>query len=70
MPYRQPADPQFRELEMLMPEGEPLNVFRHYWDGISGATVLEMGKDGRRVLFKSPTDRRSRTSSTARRVKA
>ncbi len=38
---------------MLIPsEGEPLNVFRHFWDGISGATVLEMGREGRRVFFK------------------
>jgi phosphate uptake regulator/aminoglycoside phosphotransferase (APT) family kinase protein len=46
--------PQFKQLELLMPAGgEPMNVFRHYWDGISGATVIEMRRgDAERVLFK------------------
>jgi aminoglycoside phosphotransferase (APT) family kinase protein len=47
--------PQFRQLELVMgSDGLPVNVFRHYWDGISGATVLEMGRgqESRRVLFK------------------
>ncbi len=47
--------PQFRQLETVFSSNdEALNIHRHYWDGISGATVLEMGRgpDGKRVLFK------------------
>jgi len=49
--------PQFQELESLLPsEGDASPTFRHFWDGISGATVLEVANgDGARVIFKEGT---------------
>jgi phosphate transport system regulatory protein PhoU len=46
--------PQFRELEALLPnEAGNGAVYRHFWDGISGATVIEVGRpEGRRMVFK------------------
>jgi phosphate transport system regulatory protein PhoU len=45
--------PQFRQLESLLPsEGGDQLIRRHFWDGISGATVLEVGQEGRRLVFK------------------
>ncbi len=48
--------PQFKQLETLLNEadhsGGPV-VYRHFWDGISGAIVLEIdSSDGHRFLFK------------------
>jgi phosphate uptake regulator len=49
--------PQFQELEALLPsEGELNPTLRHFWDGISGATVLEVANgDGARAIFKEGT---------------
>jgi phosphate transport system regulatory protein PhoU len=47
--------PQFRELQALLPNESSGNgaVYRHFWDGISGATVLEVGQpEGGRLVFK------------------
>jgi phosphate transport system regulatory protein PhoU len=49
--------PQFKQLEMLLAEADPNGgngvVYRHFWDGISGAIVLEIDSaDGNRYLFK------------------
>jgi phosphate transport system regulatory protein PhoU len=52
--------PQFEQLESLLPDGaKSATVYRHFWDGISGATVLEVGRPGdRRVVFKEGTDQK------------
>jgi phosphate uptake regulator len=49
--------PQFEELRELLPkDGESNGVYRHFWDGISGATVLEVGRhQGKRLVFKEGT---------------
>jgi phosphate uptake regulator/aminoglycoside phosphotransferase (APT) family kinase protein len=47
--------PQFKQLEQLLAEADQSGavVYRHFWDGISGAVVLEIdGSDGSRMLFK------------------
>lgn len=47
--------PQWKQLETLLTEAEPTGavVYRHFWDGISGAVVLEIdAADGKRLLFK------------------
>ncbi len=48
--------PQFKQLETLLTEADQSNgarVYRHFWDGISGAIVLEIDSaDGHRYLFK------------------
>lgn len=49
--------PQFKQLETLLAEADPKStgnvVYRHFWDGISGAIVLEIDSpDGNRYLFK------------------
>lgn len=47
--------PQFKQLETLLGEADRSGaaVYRHFWDGISGAVVLEIDSaDGRRYLFK------------------
>ena len=47
--------PQFKQLETLLHEADQASglVYRHYWDGISGAIVLEIdGADGNHFLFK------------------
>jgi hypothetical protein len=47
--------PQFKQLETLLSEADHTGgvVYRHFWDGISGAIVLEIdGADGHRYLFK------------------
>lgn len=49
--------PQFKQLETLLAEADPKAtgnvVYRHFWDGISGAIVLEIDSaDGHRYLFK------------------
>lgn len=47
--------PQWKQLETLLAEAEPAGsvVYRHFWDGISGAVVLEIdSSDGKRLLFK------------------
>jgi phosphate uptake regulator/aminoglycoside phosphotransferase (APT) family kinase protein len=48
--------PQFKQLETLLKEAESHGgpvVYRHFWDGISGAIVLEIDNaDGHRYLFK------------------
>ncbi|MHB8515458.1 MAG: PhoU domain-containing protein, partial [Dehalococcoidia bacterium] len=50
--------PQFKQLETLLAEANrsgPM-VYRHFWDGISGAVVLEIDSpDGSRFLFKEGT---------------
>lgn len=54
--------PQFKELKALLPNGaEPGVVYRHFWDGISGATVIEVGApQGQRVVFKEGTSEKIR----------
>jgi phosphate transport system regulatory protein PhoU len=49
--------PQFQELQALLPsEGDTTPTFRHFWDGISGATVLEVANgNGARTIFKEGT---------------
>jgi phosphate uptake regulator len=48
--------PQFKQLETLLAEADHTSsnvVYRHFWDGISGAIVLEIDSpDGQRFLFK------------------
>lgn len=47
--------PQFKQLETLLSEAEQSGaiVYRHFWDGISGAVVLEIDSpNGGRLLFK------------------
>jgi phosphate uptake regulator/aminoglycoside phosphotransferase (APT) family kinase protein len=48
--------PQFKQLETLLAEADRSSsnvVYRHFWDGISGAIVLEIDSpDGQRFLFK------------------
>jgi phosphate transport system regulatory protein PhoU len=47
--------PQFRQIESLLPNSEEgISVYRHFWDGISGATVIEVGAKGHeeRLVFK------------------
>lgn len=48
--------PQFKQLETLLSEADRSSsnvVYRHFWDGISGAIVLEIDSlDGHRYLFK------------------
>jgi phosphate uptake regulator len=47
--------PQFKQLETLLAEADRASptVYRHFWDGLSGAVVLEVdGADGSRYLFK------------------
>ena len=47
--------PQFKQLETLLAEADKTGtvVYRHFWDGISGAIVLEIdGADGGHYLFK------------------
>jgi phosphate uptake regulator/aminoglycoside phosphotransferase (APT) family kinase protein len=47
--------PQFKQLEQLLAEADQTGAvtYRHFWDGISGAVVLEVdGSDGSRMLFK------------------
>jgi phosphate uptake regulator len=46
--------PQFAELRALLPsDGEMPSVYRHFWDGISGATVIEVGRpESKRLVFK------------------
>jgi phosphate uptake regulator/thiamine kinase-like enzyme len=48
--------PQFKQLETLLAEADRSSsnvVYRHFWDGISGAIVLEIDSpDGQRYLFK------------------
>jgi phosphate transport system regulatory protein PhoU len=47
--------PQFMELQALLPGESALGVesYRHFWDGISGATVIEVGRpQGQRMVFK------------------
>jgi phosphate uptake regulator/aminoglycoside phosphotransferase (APT) family kinase protein len=47
--------PQFKQLETLLAEAHSngTKVYRHFWDGISGAVVLEVdSSDGARFLFK------------------
>jgi aminoglycoside phosphotransferase (APT) family kinase protein len=44
---------QFQQLESLLPgEDQDGTVRGHFWDGISGATVLELGPRGRHMVFK------------------
>lgn len=53
--------PQFKQLETLLAEADQSGavVYRHFWDGISGAVVLEIdGSDGSRMLFKEGTRRK------------
>ncbi|HEY8173428.1 MAG TPA: PhoU domain-containing protein [Dehalococcoidia bacterium] len=53
--------PQFRQLETLLEEANQPGavVYRHFWDGISGAVVLEIdGSDGSRMLFKEGAKRK------------
>ncbi len=50
--------PQFKQLETLLNEADRSGavVYRHFWDGISGAIVLEIDSaDGHRYLFKEGT---------------
>ncbi len=49
--------PQFEELRSLLPGGGDTNGnYRHFWDGISGATVVEVGRpEGKRLVFKEGT---------------
>jgi phosphate transport system regulatory protein PhoU len=47
--------PQFKQLETLLAEADQQGsvVYRHFWDGISGAVVLEIDSpNGNRMLFK------------------
>lgn len=54
--------PQFKQLEELLAEADRTTggvVYRHFWDGISGAVVLEIdGSDGSRMLFKEGSKRK------------
>jgi phosphate uptake regulator/aminoglycoside phosphotransferase (APT) family kinase protein len=44
---------QFQQLESLLPgEDQDGTIRGHFWDGISGATVLELGPRGRHMVFK------------------
>jgi phosphate uptake regulator len=43
---------QFQQLEQVLPKGEEQSIRGHFWDGISGATVLELGPQGRHLVFK------------------
>lgn len=47
--------PQFKQLEALLSEADRsgATVYRHFWDGLSGAVVLEIDSaDGHRYVFK------------------
>jgi phosphate transport system regulatory protein PhoU len=53
--------PQFKQLETLLSEADQQGavVYRHFWDGISGAVVLEIDSpDGHRMLFKEGSRRK------------
>jgi phosphate uptake regulator len=54
--------PQFKQLETLLGEADHSGgavVYRHFWDGISGAIVLEIDSaDGHRYLFKEGAGRK------------
>jgi phosphate uptake regulator/aminoglycoside phosphotransferase (APT) family kinase protein len=53
--------PQFKQLETLLAEADQHGpvVYRHFWDGISGAIVLEIDSpDGQRMLFKEGSRRK------------
>jgi hypothetical protein len=54
--------PQFRELRSLLPGETPSGaVHRHFWDGISGATVVEVGgPNGEHMVFKEGATRKIR----------
>jgi phosphate uptake regulator len=44
---------QFQQFESVLPtEDREDAIRRHFWDGISGATVLELGPRGRHMVFK------------------
>jgi phosphate uptake regulator/aminoglycoside phosphotransferase (APT) family kinase protein len=44
---------QFQQLESLLPGEDKDEAIRgHFWDGISGATVLELGPKGHHMVFK------------------
>jgi phosphate uptake regulator len=44
---------QFQQLESLLPAEDQDEAIRgHFWDGISGATVLELGPRGHHMVFK------------------
>jgi hypothetical protein len=44
---------QFQQLESLLPgENQDGAIKGHFWDGISGATVLELGPRGHHMVFK------------------
>jgi aminoglycoside phosphotransferase (APT) family kinase protein len=53
--------PQFKQLETLLNEAHQsgATVYRHFWDGISGAVVVEIDSaDGHRYLFKEGARRK------------
>ena len=60
--------PQFKQLETLLNEAEAHGgpvVYRHFWDGISGAVVLEIDNaDGHRYLFKEGARRKIESEFT------
>jgi phosphate uptake regulator len=54
--------PQFKEFRSLLPGETPSGaVHRHFWDGISGATVVEVGgPNGEHMVFKEGSSQKIR----------